>query len=303
MLSAETADLAPPARGAATTLRATGALQAAPSTTGGGRRKRRRRAGAATPVDDEGPGSGSNPPRHAQRTASIWTHAGSSVAAPPARRAGWRPTPRPTRSQAPWVECRALPPARKTRFGRRLKPFLLPALVLAAAAGRAFGGARQLPHPEIRWVPERQPDRLALPDHPVPGGSGLRRSSRAPSSTRSSASGPSSSPVAAQIHGNTPLEIGWTVGGGADPGRDHRGHVRQAPVDHQPAQLQLHRLLPVRLGHRADAAERQEARPICVQGRQFIWRYVYGNGCLNNAFAAKLPYSYTEMYVPAGRRR
>jgi cytochrome c oxidase subunit 2 len=38
---------------------------------------------------------------------------------------------------------------------------------------------------------------------------------------------------------------------------------------------------------------------ICVQGRQFIWRYVYGNGCLNTAFASKLPYSYTEMYVPA----
>jgi cytochrome c oxidase subunit 2 len=38
---------------------------------------------------------------------------------------------------------------------------------------------------------------------------------------------------------------------------------------------------------------------ICVQGRQFIWRYTYGNGCNNNAFASKLPYSYQEMYVPA----
>jgi cytochrome c oxidase subunit 2 len=39
---------------------------------------------------------------------------------------------------------------------------------------------------------------------------------------------------------------------------------------------------------------------VCVQARQYIWRYTYGNGCLQGAYAAKLPYSYTEMYVPAG---
>jgi cytochrome c oxidase subunit 2 len=39
---------------------------------------------------------------------------------------------------------------------------------------------------------------------------------------------------------------------------------------------------------------------ICIQGRQYIWRYTYGNGCLNNAYAGKLPYSFTEMEVPAG---
>jgi cytochrome c oxidase subunit 2 len=39
---------------------------------------------------------------------------------------------------------------------------------------------------------------------------------------------------------------------------------------------------------------------ICVQGRQFIWRYTYGAGCLNNYFTEKLPYSYTEMEAPAG---
>ncbi|HLY67630.1 MAG TPA: cytochrome c oxidase subunit II, partial [Chloroflexota bacterium] len=37
---------------------------------------------------------------------------------------------------------------------------------------------------------------------------------------------------------------------------------------------------------------------ICVQGRQYIWRYSYGTGCLNDAFANKLPYSYTTMVVP-----
>ena len=38
---------------------------------------------------------------------------------------------------------------------------------------------------------------------------------------------------------------------------------------------------------------------ICVQGRQYIWRFTYGAGCVNSAFARKLPYSYTTMYVPA----
>jgi cytochrome c oxidase subunit 2 len=38
---------------------------------------------------------------------------------------------------------------------------------------------------------------------------------------------------------------------------------------------------------------------ICVQARQYIWRYTYGAGCLNSAYARKLPYSYTTMYVPA----
>jgi cytochrome c oxidase subunit 2 len=38
---------------------------------------------------------------------------------------------------------------------------------------------------------------------------------------------------------------------------------------------------------------------ICVQARQYIWRFVYGNDCLNGAFTKKLPYSYRTMYVPA----
>jgi len=38
---------------------------------------------------------------------------------------------------------------------------------------------------------------------------------------------------------------------------------------------------------------------VCVTGRQYIWRYTYGNDCNNHAFASKLPYSYQEMVVPA----
>jgi cytochrome c oxidase subunit 2 len=103
---------------------------------------------------------------------------------------------------------------------------------------------------------------------------------------------------AAQIHGNTQLEIGWTVAaalilvvltvltfvklpGIINPPASNPGVVLSASVT-QPTPPKGNRLT------------------ICVQARQYIWRYTYGNGCLNNSFNPKLPYSYTDMYVPAG---
>jgi cytochrome c oxidase subunit II len=104
--------------------------------------------------------------------------------------------------------------------------------------------------------------------------------------------------VAAQIHGNTRLEIGWTVAaalilvvltvvtfvklpGIINPPNSNAGVVFSAATT-QPTPPSGKKLT------------------ICIQGRQFIWRYTYGSDCLSNAFAAKLPYSYQEMYVPAG---
>jgi cytochrome c oxidase subunit 2 len=104
-------------------------------------------------------------------------------------------------------------------------------------------------------------------------------------------------PVAAQIHGNTRLEIGWTVAAALllvvltvvtfinlpkiinPPNSDANGLVLSASLG-QPTPPNGKKLT------------------VCVQGRQFIWRYSYGNDCLNQAFAAKLPYSYTTMVVP-----
>jgi cytochrome c oxidase subunit 2 len=105
-------------------------------------------------------------------------------------------------------------------------------------------------------------------------------------------------PVAAQIHGNTRLEIGWTVAAALilvvltivtfvrlpsiinAPNSDSTGLVLSASTtEPNPPSGQKY--------------------TICVQGRQYIWRYTYGAGCLNSAFADKLPYSYTTMYVPA----
>jgi cytochrome c oxidase subunit 2 len=111
--------------------------------------------------------------------------------------------------------------------------------------------------------------------------------------------------IPAQIHGNTILEISWTVGAALilvaltvvtfiklpsivnPPNSDQAGLALTASVT-QPTPPNGKKLT------------------VCIQGRQYIWRYTYGNDCRNNAFTAKLsnsapaglPYSYTTMVVP-----
>jgi cytochrome c oxidase subunit 2 len=103
--------------------------------------------------------------------------------------------------------------------------------------------------------------------------------------------------AAAQIHGNTRLEIGWTVAAALilvvltvvtfiklpgivnPPNSSAGGLVLSASVT-RPSPPNGKKLT------------------VCIQGRQFIWRYVYGNTCLNRTFEDKLPYSYTTMVVP-----
>jgi len=101
--------------------------------------------------------------------------------------------------------------------------------------------------------------------------------------------------TAAQIHGNTRLEVSWTIAAAAillvltvvtfiklpsilNPPNSNAGFLESSLT--QPTPPNGKKLV------------------ICVQGRQYIWRYVYGTGCLNKAFALKLPYSYQEMVVP-----
>jgi cytochrome c oxidase subunit 2 len=104
-------------------------------------------------------------------------------------------------------------------------------------------------------------------------------------------------PVAAQIHGNTRLEIGWTVAAALilvvltvvtfiklpsivnPPNSDANGLVLSASLN-------------------APTPPNGKQLTVCVQGRQYIWRYTYGNGCLTNSFNQKLPYSFTTMVVP-----
>jgi cytochrome c oxidase subunit 2 len=103
--------------------------------------------------------------------------------------------------------------------------------------------------------------------------------------------------VAAQIHGNTKLEIGWTVAAAAilivltvvtfiklpsivdPPNSDSNGLVLSASLT-EPTPPNGSKLT------------------VCIQGRQFIWRFTYGGSCLNNSFNRQLPYSYQEMVVP-----
>jgi cytochrome c oxidase subunit 2 len=107
--------------------------------------------------------------------------------------------------------------------------------------------------------------------------------------------------VAAQIHGNTRLEISWTLGAAlilvalaaitfaklgsiqnppnsAADGFSAQGGVLTASID-QPTPPNGRKLT------------------ICVTGRQYIWRFTYGRSCESNAFG--VPYSYQEMVVPA----
>ena len=104
--------------------------------------------------------------------------------------------------------------------------------------------------------------------------------------------------VAAQIHGNTRLEIGWTVAAALV-----LVALTVVTFIHLPAIIN-----PPDSSAKGLVLSASVTRPtppngksitICVQGRQYIWRYTYGNQCLNSAFSGKLPYSYQTMYAPA----
>jgi cytochrome c oxidase subunit 2 len=101
--------------------------------------------------------------------------------------------------------------------------------------------------------------------------------------------------TAAQIHGNTRLEISWTIAAAAIL-------VVLTVVTF----IKLPSILnpPNSSAPFLESSLTQPSPPngkkltICVQGRQYIWRYVYGEGCEHNPFGQKLPYSYQEMVVP-----
>jgi cytochrome c oxidase subunit 2 len=104
--------------------------------------------------------------------------------------------------------------------------------------------------------------------------------------------------VAAQIHGNTRLEIGWTVAAALILVVLTVVTFVKLPGIINPPNSSAATVLSASLTE--PSPPNGKKLTICIQGRQYIWRYTYGNGCLEDAFAAKLPYSYQEMYVPAG---
>lgn len=103
--------------------------------------------------------------------------------------------------------------------------------------------------------------------------------------------------VAAQIHGNTRLEIGWTVAAALILVVLTVVTFVKLPSIINPPNSSAPFL---------ESALTQPSPPngkklvICVQGRQYIWRYVYGAACQGNPFQSNLPYSFQTMYVPQG---
>jgi cytochrome c oxidase subunit II len=98
--------------------------------------------------------------------------------------------------------------------------------------------------------------------------------------------------VAAQIHGNTNLEIGWTVGAAVILVLLAVVTFSKLPAIKDPARSGPGGLA---LASGAQFASVDQPRPpdgkslrITVEGRQFLWRYQYPNGA----------YSYEEMRVP-----
>src|SRR4051794_40179904 len=109
--------------------------------------------------------------------------------------------------------------------------------------------------------------------------------------------------VAAQIRGNTRLEIGWTVGAAVIlvvlavvtfiqlPG------IRDAP-NSGPNGLQLADRVLVAAGPEKRLPPNGKSLNICVNGQQYVWRYTYAPDCRNAG--RQSVFSYTTMYVPVG---
>jgi cytochrome c oxidase subunit 2 len=99
--------------------------------------------------------------------------------------------------------------------------------------------------------------------------------------------------VAAQIHGNTRLEIGWTVGAAAIVVVLTIVAFLKLTAINDPARTGANGLVPV-AGGAIVASVDQPAPPdgkgitIDVNGQQYLWRYVYPNGA----------FSYEEMIAP-----
>ena len=107
-------------------------------------------------------------------------------------------------------------------------------------------------------------------------------------------------PVADQIHGDTRLEIGATAGAAlilvvlAIVTFIKLPSILDAPNSNANADAILSASLT------APNPPNGHKLTICVTGRQFIWRYTYGAGCNKQYYVQHLPYSFQEMYVPAG---
>jgi cytochrome c oxidase subunit 2 len=108
--------------------------------------------------------------------------------------------------------------------------------------------------------------------------------------------------VAAQIRGNTRLEVGWTVGAAlilvvlAAFTFAKLGAIRNPP-NSGPGGLQLADSGALfAAGPTKKLPPNGKALNVCVNGQQYIWRYTYANDCANAPLSSA--FSYQEMVVP-----
>jgi cytochrome c oxidase subunit 2 len=101
--------------------------------------------------------------------------------------------------------------------------------------------------------------------------------------------------VAAQIRGNTRLEIGWTVGAALILVALAVVTFVALPSIRTPDNSSANGLKlaasPVK-----ELPPNGKALNICVNGQQYVWRYTYSQDCTHNDF--KAPFSYEKMVVP-----
>lgn len=103
---------------------------------------------------------------------------------------------------------------------------------------------------------------------------------------------------AAQIHGNTPLEVGWTVGAALIlVAITVVTFVKLGSILNPPNSSATTSFTTASLNQ--PSPPNGKKLTVCVTGRQFIWMYSYGAACNKHRFDAKVPYSYQQMVVPA----
>jgi cytochrome c oxidase subunit II len=109
--------------------------------------------------------------------------------------------------------------------------------------------------------------------------------------------------VAAQIHGNTSLEIGWTVGAAVILIVLTTITFIKLPAILNPPNSAANGLSAtdgvLTASTTEPSAPNGKQLVICITGRQYIWAYYYGAGCESDPYSSKVAYSYQEMVVPA----
>ena len=104
--------------------------------------------------------------------------------------------------------------------------------------------------------------------------------------------------VAAQIHGNTRLEVGWTIGAALIlVAITVVTFLKLGDIINPPNSSASTSFLSASVNEPSPPNGKKLF--VCVTGRQFIWQYSYGAGCDKQRFDKKLPYSYQQMVVPA----